>query len=159
MKNQKMNSVEIYRTYTNNYLTADTLAADLGLTRDEVLKHIELGRAEHDRHALELQHNTPYLNLHGWSDVHPYEVISITTSGYTATVRAMQAELDPSWRPEVVPGGFAGHCTNNGDQRWIITPDPEGTILKVCRTKKGWRNGYTRFVAAMKPRKFYDYNF
>jgi hypothetical protein len=154
-----MNSIEIYRTYANDYLTADTLAADLGLTRDEVLTHIELGRAEHDRLASELQQNPPYLNLHGWSDVHPYEVISITTSGYTATVRAMQAELDPSWRPEVVPGGFAGHCVNNVDQRWIITPDPEGVVLRVRRTKKGWRNGHTRFVAAMKPRKFRDYNF
>ena len=84
-----MNSIEIYRTYANDYLTADTLAADLGLTRDEVLTHIELGRAEHDRLASELQQNPPYLNLHGWSDVHTYEVISITTSGYTATVRAM----------------------------------------------------------------------
>ena len=52
-------SIEIYRTYANDYLTADKLAADLGLTRDEVLTHIELGRAEHDRLASELQQNPP----------------------------------------------------------------------------------------------------
>lgn len=154
-----MNSLEIYRTYVNEYLTADKLAEDLGITRDEVLKHIELGRAEHDRLAAELERNPPYLNHHGWSDVTPYEVLSITKSGYTATVRAMHAELDKSWKPEVVPGGFAGHCINNIEQRWVITPDPDGVILKVRRTKYGWRNGFQRFKASATPCMFYDYNF
>lgn len=154
-----MNSLEIYRTYTNDYLTADKLAEDLGITKEQVLEHIKIGRAEHDRLAEELQKNPPYLNMHGWSDVKPFEVLSITKSGYTATLRAMKAERDPSWTPDVVPGGFAGHCINNNEQRWIITPDPKGFILKVRRTKAGWRNGHTRFVAAHEPCKFYDYNF
>jgi len=52
-----------------------------------------------------------YANLYGYSDVHPYEVVRVI-SEKTIEIRAMNASRDPNWKPEIIPGGFAGHCIN-----------------------------------------------
>lgn len=105
--------------------------------------------------------NKKFANHVGYSDVHPYEVINASTSGKVLTVRSMAAVRDPDWKPEMVAGGFAGHCTNQNAQQWIITPDPKGIVVKIRLHKDGrWYDSHkARYALSNTPRKFYDYNF
>lgn len=101
-----------------------------------------------------------YANYHGYSDVYPYEVIR-KVSDKTLVIRGMNAEKDPTWKPEFQAGGFAGHCINNGSQRWIITSDETLSTWRIRLHKDGiWRdkNG-SKYYLSDKPRCFYDYNF
>ena len=103
-----------------------------------------------------------YCNLHGYSDVDPYEIIKITPSGKTMHVRAMSAERHPDWKPEFVSGGFTAHCTNNNSQRkaWIIKSDPEGQVMTVRLQKDGsWKSAMGRHALSTEAAKKYDYNF
>ena len=52
-----------------------------------------------------------YANLYGYSDVRPYEVVSISKSGKQITIRSMKFERDQTWQPEFDMGGFvdSGH--------------------------------------------------
>lgn len=92
-----------------------------------------------------------------YTDISPCTVIKRTAK--SITVRVDKAVLDPTWKPEFIPGGFSAHCVNNNEQRWIITDDPNGEI-EVFRFHKnvGWvaTNGLTLYPKWM---KFYDYNF
>ena len=107
-----------------------------------------------------------YANYHGYSDVHPVEVVRIISDS-TVEVRAMDAVLDPEWKPEIIPGGFVGHCVNQGDQKHIITSNEENPVFRVrlSRSKNPRKNGYwfdsngSRYVMNDKPVRFYDYNF
>ena len=100
-----------------------------------------------------------YTNHYGWSDVNPFEVVR-QVSEKTLEIRAMKAEKDPEWKPEFVPGGFAGHCINNSEQRWIITSDDQNPIIRIRLGKKGWKDAHgRRFGLSDAPRKHYDYNF
>jgi hypothetical protein len=68
---------------------------------------------EYGVEAIEYTH----ANHSGWSDVHPYEIVRVV-SPKTIEIRVMDAELDKNWKPEIIAGGFAGHCTNQGAQKW-----------------------------------------
>ena len=72
----------------------------------------------------------------------------------------MNAERDPSWKPEMHVGGFAAHCSNQSEQRWFIESNPEAQIIRVRLGKNGWKdkNGNS-YRPSDKPRRFYDYNF
>jgi hypothetical protein len=73
-----------------------------------------------------------------YSDVHPGTVVKRTAK--RCTVRFDDVAKDPSWEPEFVPGGFAGHCVNQEDQRWIIADNPDGVIHRFFLHKSGqWR--------------------
>lgn len=102
----------------------------------------------------------PFANMYGWSDVYPYEVIEVRTPR-KLIIRSMNAELDPTWRPEVIPGGFVGHCVNNDEQRWVITPDEDGAVLPIRLNKRGeWKDtAGNKYGLADNPRRKYDYNF
>lgn len=101
-----------------------------------------------------------YANQHGYSDVTPYEVVR-KVSEKTLEIRRMKAERDPTWKPEIVPGGFAGHCTNQESQRWIIESDADASITRIRLGKNGqWKSPHGgRFQLSDTPRRFYDYNF
>jgi hypothetical protein len=99
-----------------------------------------------------------YMNLYGWSDVHPYEIIR-WVSEKTVEIRAMQATLDPSWKPEFIPGGFAAHCTNQSSQRYTYESDPNAPVIRARLGKKGWKSKRGMHKPSEKPRRFYDYNF
>lgn len=108
-----------------------------------------------------MKNTKQYLNQYGYSDVAPYEIIKFSPSGKTAYIRAMLAEKDKSWKPNFIPGGFAGHCTNQDKQEWIITSDSKQPIIKARLHKNGtWHssNGH-HGMPSSKPVRFYDYNF
>lgn len=118
------------------------------------------------------------VSLKGYSDVAPYEVIEVSKSGKSATIRQMKATLDPSWKPEMIPGGFSAHCTNNHEQKWNLESDPEGSVVKISlRTVKldprynhgndkatkwvpvGVKAKIGEYPVIYRAMKFYDYNF
>ena len=99
-----------------------------------------------------------YANMIGWSDVHPFEIVRVV-SDKTIEVRAMIAEKDPEFKPDFIPGGFAGHCVNQDDQTYTYKSCDEGQVLRVRLGKKGWKSAMGKHVISEQPRKFYDYNF
>lgn len=101
-----------------------------------------------------------YANHYGYSDVNPFEVVRVI-SDKTIEVREMDAERDDSVKLEWAVGGFAGHCTNQRDQKWIITSNESNPVIRIrLSAKKGWQDKYgRRFGLSEKPVKFYDYNF
>lgn len=101
-----------------------------------------------------------FANHIGYSDVNPFEVVR-HVSDRTIEIRAMDAERDPTFQAQFVPGGFSAHCLNQHDQKWIITSKPTARVIRIRLHKDGaWRDGNgERYVLAVKPIKFYDYNF
>lgn len=102
-----------------------------------------------------------YANLYGYSDVKPYEVVRVV-SEKTIDVRPMNVDKDPNWKPDIIAGGFAGHCINQHEQTWIITSDEEAKTIRIrYSAKRGcFQNKYgDRFKLADQPRYYYDYNF
>jgi len=101
-----------------------------------------------------------YANQIGYSDVHPFEVLAVSKSGKQITIRPMQCELDPNWQPEIVPGGFAGHCVNQQGQRWVITSDEDAAPIKAHKRSDGYYySAWGKHRIEDQPRRFYDYNF
>ncbi len=101
-----------------------------------------------------------YANRLGYSDVKPCEIIR-HVSAKTIEIRDMRSERDPTWKPEIIPGGFAGHCVNQHTQRWNITSDPEGRVTRIRLNNRGvWKDSHGRkYQLSDTPRRFYDYNF
>jgi hypothetical protein len=102
-----------------------------------------------------------YANYIGYSDVQPYEVVRVV-SEKTIDIRPMSVDRDPNWKPEIIAGGFMGHCTNQDKQTWIITSDEEAETVRIrYSTKRGcFQDKYgRRFKLADEPRYYYDYNF
>ena len=97
-----------------------------------------------------------------YSDVEPFEIVNVV-SDKTIDVRAMDAEMADDWKPEIIPGGFAGHCVNNADQRkaWVITSNEANPVVRIRKQKNGtWYNKSNgRFFLAEQPAKKYDFNF
>ena len=103
-----------------------------------------------------------FANFIGYTDVKPVEVIRHVTDR-CVEVRHMKAESAPEFKPNIIPGGFSGHCTNNteGGQKWIITQDETNPIFKIRLHKNGtWRDANDgSYIPSDHARKFYDYNF
>lgn len=101
-----------------------------------------------------------YANQYGYSDVYPFEVVRVI-SDKTIEVREMDAERDESVKLEWAPGGFAGHCINQRDQKWFITSNESNPVIRIrLSAKKGWQDKHgRRFGLSDQPVRFYDYNF
>ena len=101
-----------------------------------------------------------YANLIRYSDIEPFEVLSISKSGKQITIRAMHAKLDPSWKPEMHVGGFVAVCSNQRSQRWVITSDEDREPMKAHKRADGYFwSAFGKHRIEAQPRKFYDYNF
>lgn len=102
--------------------------------------------------------NYKFANRQGWSDTDPYEIL-VHISRTTLVIRALDYKLD-NWKPEIEPGGFAGHCTNQNDQKYTYSSNTNYPRIRIRLTKKGWKdtNG-NRYTLATEPKKFHDYNF
>jgi hypothetical protein len=94
-------------------------------------------------------------------------VIEVCRNGKEVVMQEDFATLDPNFKPNIIPGGFAGHCVNQNDQTYTYTPDLNGRLsthtLRTWRGIKVWtRKGDTpngRNTLSHGQRKFYDYNF
>jgi hypothetical protein len=96
------------------------------------------------------------------TDAFPVTVIKVTRT----TVHAQEdhADRDHSWKPNIVPGGFAGHCDNQDEQRWIITRNTEGQVRFFTLRKSGrWlqtgSNESNHCVLRKGWKRFYDFNY
>lgn len=93
-----------------------------------------------------------------WSDRHAATVIKVTKN--TVTVRRDTATLNPDFKPEIIPGGFVGHCINQDEQTYTYKPDEKGTVYTFHWSKKYRRYGQPGNLTLSKGRhEFYDYNF
>lgn len=92
-----------------------------------------------------------------WSDRHAYTVIKKTKT--TVTLRRCKATLNPNWKPEWIPGGFAAHCTNQNEQTYTYEEDPQGEVITAHWSEK--KSGYYHKGCHVIPgrHEFYDYNF
>lgn len=101
-----------------------------------------------------------YANAIGYSDITPFEIVR-TVSDKCLEVREMNATIDPTWQAEWHAGGFAGHCANQGTQRWLISSDDTGRVVRIRRQKDGqWKSAHgERFRLSAEPVRFYDFNF
>jgi hypothetical protein len=85
-------------------------------------------------------------------------VVRVSPSGITIWIQRDIATLD-DWKPQIIPGGFAGHCVNNPDQLYTYQPDPSGTMHSARLRKDGrYRTpGGERVIPGR--HQFHDYNF
>lgn len=102
----------------------------------------------------------------GWSDSHPWEIAEVISPRKIA-LRPMVAERDPDWKPNIIVGGFSGHCVNNAEQRWILKSNPTASTRLATKRKNGkwiWvgQKSIGSCAIGLKLGKavyFYDYNF
>ena len=104
-----------------------------------------------------------FANFSGYSDTSPYEIIAVSPSGKTLTIRSMTATELP-WKKDYHVGGFSGHLANQRDQKWDIKSDPNGHVTKIRLSVRngrvmGWQNNGQNYGINSVPHKFYDYNF
>lgn len=75
------------------------------------------------------------------------------------TIQHDKATLSNDFKPEIIPGGFSGHCINQDDQSYAYEKDGNGR-LETFR----WSEKYGRWQKDSIPvipgrHQFYDYNF
>jgi len=100
-----------------------------------------------------------YANHHMHTDVDPYQIVKVI-SDKTLEIRAMKAVKDDSVALTFHVGGYSAHCSNQREQKWVITSDDTAPILRIRLGKNGWKDKHGgRFFLSDTPRKFYDYNF
>lgn len=104
-----------------------------------------------------------YFTEIGYSQSYPWKEIKRTAK--TRTLARVLTERDPDWKPEIIPGGFVGHCTNQGEQTWLyagVDMNDTVTIRKVksryCGEDEMWANRGVKFVED-RAVEFFDYNF
>lgn len=93
-----------------------------------------------------------------YSDRTACTVIRVSASGKTIHLREDVAALD-DWKPEIVPGGFAGHCVNNASQRYTYRANPEGHVHRASLRKDGRYRSTNNERVVPGRHQFHDYNF
>jgi hypothetical protein len=101
-----------------------------------------------------------YANLYLFSEAYPYEVVEIKTPR-KVMIRKMNSVLDKNFKPEVIPGGFVGHCVNNDEQKWNYSSNENAVSFSIRLNKKGeWKDVYgNKYGMDENPFRKYDYNF
>lgn len=97
-----------------------------------------------------------YFTERGYSQAYPWKEVARTAK--TVTLVKVRVAKDPDWKPEMVPGGFCAHCTNQSEQTWLYAGLNENRTKTIRMTKRGWAHKGTRFTEGQ-AREFYDYNF
>ena len=99
------------------------------------------------------------ITLNLYSDSHAYTIIARTAK--TITIQRDKAALKKDFKPEIVVGGFAGHCMNQNEQEYDYERNPKGETMVIRWSEKNQRwsapKGY-RYVSLGR-HEFYDYNF
>lgn len=98
------------------------------------------------------------VTVHLWSDAHAYTIIR--RSAKSLTLRRCKATLIEGWKPEIIPGGFAGHCINQEEQEYTYEEDVNGEIVIAhwSQKKHGFYVQRREYVSPGR-REYYDYNF
>lgn len=94
-----------------------------------------------------------------WTDKHAFTVIKRTAK--TVTIQRDKVTLSKDFHPEIIPGGFAGHCVNQNEQTYTYERDPHGEVY-TCRWSDrlgGFKNPYKDSRLVIGRHEFYDYNF
>jgi hypothetical protein len=96
----------------------------------------------------------------GYSDRAAYTIVAVSDSGKTLTLQRDKATLSPDFKPDFIPGGFAGHVANQGDQTYSYAADTNGELIKVRLRKNGrfYTKGGAPVTIGIRS-EFYDYNF
>ena len=92
----------------------------------------------------------------GYSQSYPWVMIKRTDK--TVTLARVLVDKDPAFVPNIIPGGFAGHCDNQSDQTWLYKGISQRETKTIRLTKKGWSHQGVRFWEDV-AREFYDWNF
>lgn len=158
-KNKDDAAVRAAREYHENDTDAEINAKCLRISKS-VLGELEEMIRQYDEH-----HLTPAnakvgdgATVYLYSDSHAGTIVKVTKC--TVTVRRDKATLNPNFKPEFVPGGFAAHCTNQHEQSYTYEPDENGTLTTVYWSKKHNCYGLPGNLQLSKGRhEFYDYNF
>jgi len=101
--------------------------------------------------------------LHFYSDAQAYTVVDVINEK-KIVVRACTATLKDGWRPEIQPGGFAGHCTNNRDQEYTYEDREElgGRVFTLRKNGNWCEEGQESNSSKLRlgyRKAFHDYNF
>jgi hypothetical protein len=93
-----------------------------------------------------------------YSDRTACTIARVSPSGKTLYLQPDIASLN-GWKPEIIPGGFSGHCTNNAEQSYTYSPDTSAPIIRASLRKDGkFRTSNNEPVIAGR-HQFHDYNF
>jgi len=98
---------------------------------------------------------------HMYSDAHSYTITRVMPSHVMAVRNKEQIDLD-NWKPDISPGGFAGHCNNQCSQKWIIEGPHEGAEPErfTVDRKSGFLKKHSKYPNVSEgAHPFYDYNF
>lgn len=98
-----------------------------------------------------------FINEHLWSDAHVYGRIIGTYAKTGVIVERWKAKKDPSFKPQIVAGGFAGHCVNQSEQEWIYSPDADRPVERFRWSQTMAKRRF--FHVSDEPYEYYDYNF
>ena len=121
--------------------------------------HVAVIGSDGERAVLIAAVECGFANHIGYSDVTPYEIIRVV-SPRCIEVREMDAKLADGQKPEIIPGGFSGHCTNQRELKYDITSNESNRVVRLRFGKKGWKAATgERFAVDAAPIRFYDYNF
>ena len=91
-------------------------------------------------------------------DSNEHTVVRVSPSGKTIWIQEDTAVLD-GWKAEFVAGGFAGHCSNNNEQTYKYSPNPDGHVHRASRRKDGWFRTTNGEPVIPGRHQFHDYNF
>ena len=86
----------------------------------------------------------------------------IKKTNKTISVQKDHQEIDSEkWKPNILPGGFAGHCVNNYEQIWKVKSNANAPVGKFFAGKDGFfkSKGSRRKDIILGAHPFYDYNF
>lgn len=97
-----------------------------------------------------------YFTEIGYSQKYPWAEVGRTAK--TVKLARVIVERDPDWKPNIIPGGFAGHCTNQDEQKWVFYKISDDPRITIRQTKLGWSRKGVKFIGG-RADHFYDYNF
>ena len=94
-----------------------------------------------------------------YSDAHAYTITKVSKSKKQITIQRDIATLSKDFKPEFIVGGFAGHCTNQSEQKYTYERDENGGEYIFRWSEKKQRYVYKHLKLTGGRHEFYDYNF
>jgi hypothetical protein len=95
-----------------------------------------------------------YINQYLWSDARPVGKI-VGIKGKTKVLVQPVVASENLTQMEFVVGGFAGHCTNQYEQKYEFSE--QGKVFELSLSNSKIRRSHLGIADA--PCRFYDYNF